>query len=192
MVVGAEESQANCWQKATPKKVSLFSCFEKFRTVQYILIFAVNLTLKLFRVIVADADIGSLKVSINFLILSIYTIYWLNKIVWSGLYEILSFVTKTNKQTNKNKNNKTKQQQKIKQNKTRKTRCFIFKPFLIKSFFLFLFFLNKNYFAVPGPLVSPAVAVRGWCKLTSDLHSHICKGNSNWFSSLQMTPNLHV
>ena len=34
VVVGAEESQANCWQKATPK-VSLFSCFEKFRILQH-------------------------------------------------------------------------------------------------------------------------------------------------------------
>ena len=37
VVVGAEKSQASCWQKATPK-VSLFCCFEKFRTVQYELI----------------------------------------------------------------------------------------------------------------------------------------------------------
>ena len=34
VVVGAEENQTNCWQKAT-LKVSLFSCFEKFRNIQY-------------------------------------------------------------------------------------------------------------------------------------------------------------
>ena len=33
VVVGAEESQANCWQKATPK-VSYFHCFKKFRALQ--------------------------------------------------------------------------------------------------------------------------------------------------------------
>ena len=33
---------------------------------------------------------------------------------------------------------------------------------------------KRKYFAVPGPLVSPAVAVCGWCKLTSDLDSHTC------------------
>ena len=30
----------------------------------------------------------------------------------------------------------------------------------------------KKFFAVPGMLVSPAVAVCGWCKLTSDLDPH--------------------
>ena len=34
VVVGAEESQVNSWQKVTPE-VSLFSCFEKFRTLQH-------------------------------------------------------------------------------------------------------------------------------------------------------------
>ena len=33
---------------------------------------------------------------------------------------------------------------------------------------------KKKYFAVPGPLVSPAVAVCGLCKLTSDLDPHTC------------------
>ena len=33
VVVGAEEIQANCWQKAT-LQVSLFSCFENFGTLQ--------------------------------------------------------------------------------------------------------------------------------------------------------------
>ena len=31
---------------------------------------------------------------------------------------------------------------------------------------------SKKYFAVPKPLESPAVAVCGWYKLTSDLHPH--------------------
>ena len=44
---------------------------------------------------------------------------------------------------------------------------------------------NKKYFVVPGPLVSPAVMVCGWCKLTSDLDAH------NWSSSMQICPNLH-
>ena len=45
---------------------------------------------------VADAAIGSQKcLSIHYLI-SIWTTYWwnLNKIVWSELYKILSFLTK--------------------------------------------------------------------------------------------------
>ena len=49
----------------------------------------------------------------------------------------------------------------------------------------------RKYFAVPGALVSPAVAVYGWCKLTSDLDPHTCKGNSNWSSSMQISQNLH-
>ena len=32
--------------------------------------------------------------------------------------------------------------------------------------------------------------VYGWCKLTSD-HPHTCYGNSNWSSSIQISPNLH-
>ena len=49
VVVGADESQANCWQKATPK-VSLFSCFEKFRTVQYTSVYLHTLLRKLLSV----------------------------------------------------------------------------------------------------------------------------------------------
>ena len=45
---------------------------------------------------------------------------------------------------------------------------------------------NPKYFAVPGPLVSPAVAVCGWCKVTSDLDPHNCYCNSNWSSSMQI------
>ena len=40
-------------------------------------------------------------------------------------------------------------------------------------------------------LVSPAVAVCGWCKLTSDLDLYTCYGNSNWSTSMQVSPNLH-
>ena len=50
---------------------------------------------------------------------------------------------------------------------------------------------KKKYFAVPGQLVSPADAVCGWCKLTSDLDPHICWGNSNWSSRMQIRSNLH-
>ena len=41
---------------------------------------------------------------------------------------------------------------------------------------------------IPWPLVSPAVAVCGWCKLTSDLDPHTCWGNSNWSSSMLISP----
>ena len=37
----------------------------------------------------------------------------------------------------------------------------------------------------------PAVAVCGWCKLTSDLDPHNCLGNSDWSSSMQISPILH-
>ena len=37
---------------------------------------------------------------------------------------------------------------------------------------LIITLIMKKYFTVPGPLVSPTVAVCGWCKLTSDLDPH--------------------
>ena len=49
---------------------------------------------------------------------------------------------------------------------------------------------TKKYLVVLRPLVSPAVMICGWCKLTSDLDPHTCYGNSNW-SSMQISPNLH-
>ena len=51
---------------------------------------------------------------------------------------------------------------------------------------------TQKYFAVPGPLVSPAVSVCGWCKLTPDLDpTPIGSHSSNWSSSMQMSQILH-
>ena len=50
---------------------------------------------------------------------------------------------------------------------------------------------EKKILRGPGPQVSPDVVVCGWCKLTFDLDPHTCYGNSNWSSSMQISPNLH-
>ena len=59
-------------------------------------IFVVNFPLKLLRVTVANADTGSQKTLHTFL-LCIWSTCWtsLNQIVWSKMYKILSFWTKT-------------------------------------------------------------------------------------------------
>ena len=49
----------------------------------------------------------------------------------------------------------------------------------------------QNTLQSPGPLVPLAVAVCGWCKLTSDLDPLTCQGNSDRSSSLQIRPTLH-
>ena len=52
---------------------------------------------------------------------------------------------------------------------------------------------KEKYFAVPGPLVLPAVAVCGWCKLTSNLHPHTCFHIFNHLTTWpQMTFDLGV
>ena len=59
----------------------------------------------------------------------------------------------------------------------------VFKHFLATNVYIVWFAIDKKkkkkkkkkerkYFTVPGPLLSPAVAVCGWCKLTSDLDPH--------------------
>ena len=59
-------------------------------------IFAVNLPSKVFRATVTNVDIGSLSFSIHSLQNVCSTCKWnLNKIVWSKLHEILSFLRKT-------------------------------------------------------------------------------------------------
>ena len=45
----------------------------------------------------------------------------------------------------------------------------------------------KKYFAVPGPLVLPAVAVCGWCKLTPDLNPTLV--GVTWFKLVLKYPN---
>ena len=59
---------------------------------------SINLTLKLFRVTVADADIGSLKSLHTFLDKFLYHMlvtFERKKIIWSKLHEIFSFLTKS-------------------------------------------------------------------------------------------------
>ena len=59
-------------------------------------IFAVNLSSKLFSLTTANADVGSLKSHLHTLLKNIcITCRWnFNKIVWSKIHEILSFLTK--------------------------------------------------------------------------------------------------
>ena len=47
-------------------------------------------------------------------------------------------------------------------------KCLLLKTFLLPADY------RAEITVLRGPLVSPAVAVCGWCKLTSDLDPHTC------------------